>query len=176
MKRVRERGQSTDALKDIYQARYHQLIASVYLRKIYLKDSALFLDPVKFGKSHVMTGIFNTPTLTKHASFNKAMEFTYIFEHDGVHQLVVAMLCISDKSRVLYMRKDFVHYRLTNEEELDDDNSEAKCLDIHSFLGSCEKFQVQFLGAARGSKLMVDDIYFHSNCRTSTCLSLDKTL
>ena len=123
-----------------------------------------------------MTGIFNTPTLTKHASFNKAMEFTYIFEHDGVHQLVVAMLCISDKSRVLYMRKDFVHYRLTNEEELDDDNSEAKCLDIHSFLGSCEKFQVQFLGAARGSKLMVDDIYFHSNCRTSTCLSLDKTL
>ncbi|XP_065832312.1 uncharacterized protein [Oscarella lobularis] len=87
---------------------------SVKSRQKRIVYSSLLLDPIKFGQTYIMTGIINTPTLTKHASFNKAMEFTYFFENYGVHQLVVSMLCVSNGYRVLPMREGFSHYRLIN--------------------------------------------------------------
>ena len=62
------------------------------------------------------------------------------------------------------MREGFSHYRLINGVELAVDKKGPKCLNIHSFLGDCTQFQVQFAGGARGSRLMVDDIYFSSAC------------
>ncbi|XP_065831391.1 uncharacterized protein [Oscarella lobularis] len=124
----------------------------------------LCVDGKKAGRRVAVTGIINSPILTKHARYNKALRFRYIFEHSGVHSLFVALICVSDNNRILRLKDKFTHFRLVNRKEQPKNLNAAACLDLHTFLGGCKRFQVQFVGGARGSRLIIDDVKYSSRC------------
>ena len=97
------------------------------------------------------------------------MKFDYTFGEGGAHQIVVMLLCMSDGGSVMPMRKDFRHYIVNNLEPSENARRNFKCLNIHEYLkGSnfqCTHFQVQFIGAAAGSYLAIDSVYFYRVCR-----------
>ena len=131
------------------------------LTLIFFLDFALFLDPDEIGGSYVAIGVFNTPTVTYHSS-NEVISFIYHFYSDGYHQLIVSLICMTDSSYV-YLNSDYSHYKVSNFVLNSYDVSGIKCLDLHSYLGECESFQVQFTGGVVGSKLAVDDVYFYAS-------------
>ena len=131
----------------------------------------LSLSPDPGDKNRVVMGAFNTPTLTYHPTLNKAMRFTYRFYSHGVHQIVVSLLCVSGvTSRHIRLRRN-ANYDVTNFAIKTFDLSGRKCLNLHAYLGGCTQFQVQFTGGTRGSKLVVDNVYFYQSC--SEWLTLD---
>ena len=134
----------------------------------------LHLDPSDADEGEVKIGIVSTPTLTRHA-LNKAVTITYHFHEKGVHQLVVALQCISPRYEHIPLREEHAEYRLTNFPEKDYRVSDTKCLDLHSYAGNCDKFQVRFTGAARDSILAVDDVFFFSHCGKTFCYSRSAT-
>ena len=77
----------------------------------------------------------------------------------------MALICVSDNNRILRLKDKFTHFRLVNRKEQPKNLNDAACLDLHTFLGGCKRFQVQFVGGARGSRLIIDDVKYSSRCR-----------
>jgi len=91
-----------------------------------------------------LSGIFNTPTLDQKDSANDAMEFEYEFYSQGIHQIVVSLLCESRASTVMHMNARNTRYSVNNFNPADDD---------------------RILGAARASMLNIKRVNFKGNCR-----------
>ena len=128
--------------------------------------TGISVDPA--GSKGVTIGVCNSPTLEANPDENTAMTFKFRFEEGGSHRIVVLLLCMSEGGDVMPMRKDFRHYAVNNMAPRDP-KSGTKCLNIHRYLkGSnfkCTHFQVQFIGAAFGSYLSIDSVYFYKACR-----------
>ncbi|XP_065831542.1 uncharacterized protein [Oscarella lobularis] len=128
-------------------------------------STGISVDPA--GSKGVTIGVCNSPTLEANPDENTAMTFKFRFEEGGSHRIVVLLLCMSEGGDVMPMRKDFRHYAVNNMAPRDP-KSGTKCLNIHRYLkGSnfkCTHFQVQFIGAAFGSYLSIDSVYFYKAC------------
>ena len=124
----------------------------------------LYVNPIG---EETLFGMHTTPSLRR-APENAAMRFQFSFHARGVHQIVVMLLCVSRQSEVMRLRPNYRHYSLTNFVQRERNWSQAKCLDIHTYLRrsnfQCEEFRVRFLGLAAGSRLVVQNVYFQKAC------------
>ena len=117
-------------------------------------------------------GIFNTLSVVYHTA-NSILSFTFQFSAEGLHQIVIGVVCTSRTEWVKL--KENEEYQLSNFEIATETQSGFRCLNLHKYVTQekCSEFAVQFVGAASYSALIIDDINF---CKTlHKCLCTGET-
>eukprot|EP00118_Oscarella_pearsei_P025784 m.308769 g.308769 ORF g.308769 m.308769 type:complete len:405 (+) comp44751_c0_seq1:188-1402(+) len=142
-------------------------------RRTVSKGSSLYLDPSD-STSKIAMGVLNTPAVIYHTK-NTFLKFSYVFSAEGMHQIVVGIVCTQTSTSSWIQLKENANFDVSNYQISAYAQSGRKCLNLHNYVAEddCLEFAVQFVGAAAYSSLGITSVNFYDNLNSALCKSAD---